>query len=126
MKTILVVDDRPDARYATTRVLTAAGYDVRETGSGRDAIRLTPLPVDLVVLDVDLVDLDGFEVCRRIKADPATASIPVLLKTAVYRDAEHERRGYAAGANGYLRDPIAPEEFLETVGHLLSNPTGRM
>jgi CheY-like chemotaxis protein len=65
MNTILVVDDRPDTRYATTRVLAGAGFDVRETATGRDALRLARTAPDLIVLDIALTDIDGFEVCRR-------------------------------------------------------------
>ena len=68
----LIADDEPNILTALEFLLKRAGYDVRETGSGRDAIRLTPLPVDLVVLDIDLVDVDGFEVCRRLKSDEQT------------------------------------------------------
>jgi CheY-like chemotaxis protein len=119
MKTILVVDDRPEARYVTVRTLSAAGYDVRETATGRDALRLARLSPDLIVLDVALPDMDGFEVCRRLKSDPLTGSIPVLHKTAVYGD-EHRALGLAAGAADYLADPIEPAVLLATVDRLLN------
>jgi CheY-like chemotaxis protein len=120
MKTILVVDDRPDARYVTVRTLSAAGYDVRETATGRDALRLARLSPDLIVLDVVLPDIDGFEVCRRLKDDMLTVPIPVLHKTAVYDDVEHRKRGLAAGADAYLSDPVEPALFLATVERLLN------
>lgn len=122
MATILVVDDRPDTRYATVRALEAAGHDVRQTGSGRDALRLARLQPDLIVLDVVLQDLDGFGVCEKLKADPATAVIPVVMKTAVYGDPEHRRRGIAAGAEDYLADPVSPERLLGVVEAFLRRP----
>ncbi|MGH7340101.1 MAG: response regulator, partial [Candidatus Rokuibacteriota bacterium] len=102
LRTILVVDDRPEARYSTVRTLSAAGYDVRETATGRDALRLARMSPDLIVLDVALPDMDGFEVCRRLKRDALTGAIPVVHKTAVYGDDEHRNRGLAAGAAEYL------------------------
>lgn len=124
MKTILVVDDRPEARYATVRTLAAAGYDVRETATGRDALRLARMSPNLIVLDIALPDMDGFEVCRRLKSDAATAWIPVVHKTAVYGDDEHRRRGLAAGAAEYLAEPTEPEVLLATVERLLkASPT---
>jgi CheY-like chemotaxis protein len=122
MHTILVVDDRPDSRYATTRVLAGAGFDVRETATGRDALRLARTAPDLIVLDIALTDIDGFEVCRRLKNDAATRRIPVIQKTSVYRDPDHRRQGLAAGADEYLVDPIEPELLIETVRRFLPAP----
>lgn len=119
MNTILVVDDRPDTRYATTRVLAGAGFDVRETATGRDALRLARTSPDLIVLDIALTDIDGFEVCRRLKSDVATRGIPVLHKTSVYRDPEHRRQGLAAGAEEYLVEPVEPDVLIETVRRYL-------
>ena len=120
MNTILVVDDRPDARYALVKVLTGAGYDVRETATGRDALRLARQGPDLIVLDIALQDMDGFEVCRRLKSDTMTSGIPVLHKTAVYHEPEHRRRGLEAGADEYLVEPIEPQTLIETVRRLLA------
>jgi CheY-like chemotaxis protein len=86
--TILNVDDHDAARYTTTRVLRGAGYEVIEAGNGRDALRLAKRNPDLVVLDVNLPDIDGFEVCRRIKSDPATSMIPVVHLSATYQNDE--------------------------------------
>src|SRR3970282_1501347 len=114
MNTILVVDDRPDARYALVRMLTGAGYDVRETATGRDALRLARTFPDLVVLDIALQDMDGFEVCRRLKRDVVTSAIPLVQKTAVFRDAEHGRRGLEVGADESLTEPIEPQTLVDT------------
>ncbi len=119
MKTILVVDDRPEARYVTARILESAGYDVRETGSGQEALRLARLVPDLIVLDVALPDIDGFEVCRRLKQDHTTAAIPVIHKTAVYLDPGHRQRALAVGAREYLTEPLDRQRLLGTVKQLL-------
>jgi hypothetical protein len=120
MNTILVVDDRPDARYALVRTLMSAGYDVRETATGRDALRLARMFPDLIVLDIALQDIDGFEVCRRLKTDAVTSAIPVVQKTAVFCDPEHRRRGLDAGADEYLMEPIDPQTLVDTVRRLLA------
>lgn len=119
MATILVVDDRPDSRYATVRALEAVGHDVRQTGSGRDALRLARLHPQLIVLDLQLQDMDGFGLCEKLKADPLTASIPVVMKTAVYGDPDSRRRGLAVGADEYLIDPVPPERLVAAVASLV-------
>jgi CheY-like chemotaxis protein len=121
MHTILVVDDRPDSRYVTTRVLSNAGFDVRETATGRDALRLARMAPSLIVLDIALMDIDGFEVCRRLKADAATRAIPIIHKTAVYKDPDHRRQGLAVGADEYLYDPVEPSVLVDTVRRFLSD-----
>jgi CheY-like chemotaxis protein len=121
MNTVLVVDDRPDMRYATVRVLEAAGFDVRETATARDALRLARLGLDLIILDIALNDLDGFEVVRRLRADPATQAIPVVHKTAVFLEENDRRRGLAAGADEYLVEPVPPLVLVETVRRLLKS-----
>ena len=70
-------------------------------------------------LDIALTDIDGFELCRRLKADVATRAIPVIQKTSVYRDPDHRRQGLAAGADEYLIDPVEPEALIETVRRFL-------
>ena len=64
--TVLVVDDRPDARYRMGHPLATAGFDVRETATGRDALRLARLQVDAIVLDLVLPDMDGYDVLRKL------------------------------------------------------------
>lgn len=119
MSTILVVDDRPDARYVTARTLSAAGYAVNETATGRGALRLASRHPDLIILDVVLPDIDGFEVCRRLKSDRLTHAIPVVHKTALRCDEADRDLGFAVGADGYLVDPVRPDTLLDTVQRLL-------
>lgn len=121
MHTILVVDDRPDARYRMARPLAAAGFDVRETATGRDALRLARLQADVIVLDIVLPDMDGYEVLRRLKADPATSNIPVILKTAVHVDDGHRQRGLRAGAAAYFAESFDPQALIAAVRRALGD-----
>jgi CheY-like chemotaxis protein len=76
--TVLFVDDDETNRHASSWLLQNAGFAVKEAASGSEALRLVGEQPDLVVLDVNLPDIDGFEVCRWIKTHPATTTIPVL------------------------------------------------
>jgi two-component system cell cycle sensor histidine kinase/response regulator CckA len=96
-----------------------AGFDVMEAGSGAEALRLVGHKPDLVVLDVSLPDINGIEVCRRIKSDPATRSVPVLHVSAVYVASGDRSHGLEAGADAYLIKPVEPRELLATVRALL-------
>jgi signal transduction histidine kinase len=116
--TILVVDDNDALRYSLSRTLQGGGYKVIEAGNGAEALRLAEQCPDLITLDVRLPDLDGFEVCRRLKANPTTAHIPVLHISATFTDTEYRVRGLES-ADGYLAEPISREELLATVGSLL-------
>src|SRR5947209_8711715 len=81
-KTILHVDDNDANRYAVSRSLTKAGFDVTEATSGAQALEMVDKNPDLVILDIRLPDINGFEVCRRIKTNPQTKRIPVLHLSA--------------------------------------------
>jgi PAS domain S-box-containing protein len=116
---ILNVDDYEAGRYATSRVLRQAGYDVIEAATGAEALEKASTHPDLVVLDVNLPDLDGFEVCRRLKEAPATSAIPVLYLSAAYRGPEHRVQGLDIGADGYLTQPVDGRELVATVNALL-------
>jgi PAS domain S-box-containing protein len=117
---VLNVDDYEAGRYATSRVLRQAGFEVVDAATGEEALRrVRDDEPDLVVLDVNLPDLDGFEVCRRIKTAPETSSIPVLYLSAAYRTSEHRVQGLELGADGYLTQPVDPRELVATVNALL-------
>jgi two-component system, cell cycle sensor histidine kinase and response regulator CckA len=116
---ILYVDDDNANRLAFSMVLQHAGFQTREAATGTDALRLAAEGPDLIILDVNLPDIDGFEVCRRIKAHPATSSIPVLHMSAVYIRSEDKTHGLQGGADGYLTKPIEPDEVVATVHALL-------
>jgi signal transduction histidine kinase len=116
--TILAVDDNDAIRYSLTRALQGGGYRVIEARNGTETLRLADQCPDLITLDVHLPDMNGFEVCRRLKANPKTAHIPVLHISATVTDTENRVRGLEA-ADGYLAEPISREELLATVGSLL-------
>ncbi len=117
--TILVVDDSEVVRFATSEILREAGFDIKEAATGAEALRGAAESPDAIILDVRLPDLDGYEVCRRLKADPATAAIPVLHLSGVYRGLEDRVRGLETGADAYLTAPAEPAELLATVRALL-------
>ena len=115
---ILNVDDDEGVRYATTRVLRQAGFRVQEAGTGEEALAAAAA-ADLVVLDVKLPGMSGFEVCRRIKSDPALAGVPVLNLTSAYGSGEHWATALDAGADAYLTHPVEPIVLVATVKSLL-------
>jgi DNA-binding response OmpR family regulator len=119
MSRILLAEDDDALRRMTSMVLSSAGHEVREAPDGTRALeelrRETP---DLVVLDYRMGEPDGFEVCRRIKHDPATAHLPVLILTAQGR-IEDRLGGFDAGADDYLAKPFDTRELLARVAALL-------
>ncbi|MBB4638799.1 hybrid sensor histidine kinase/response regulator [Longimicrobium terrae] len=116
---VLLVEDYPPSRYATGRVLRQAGFTVREAENGIEGLRLARDCPDVIVLDINLPDVDGFEVCRRLKADPATRSIPVLQLSAARRGLEDRVQGLEGGADAYVAQPVEARELVATVNALL-------
>ena len=119
MATILAVDDQEPALDATARVLRNAGFAVWEAASGAQALELARKGPDLVLLDVQLPDIPGLEVCQRIKRDPLTTGIPVLHLTATYGASEEQAAALEGGADGYLTHPVEPIVLVATVRALL-------
>ena len=113
--TILNVDDTEAMRYQKTRVLRAAGYQVVEAGTGARGLQLARemLP-DLILMDVRLPDMSGIDVCRQIKADPATRLIPVIQISATFITEKDQQEGLLGGADIYLTEPLEAK-VLETV-----------
>jgi len=116
---VLVVDDNPVTRYATVRVLTAAGYRTIEAESGQEALQLADTSVSAVVLDVNLPDIDGFQVCRILRERPQTATVPVVHLSATYVADYDKVRGLDAGASAYLIHPAEPGVLVATIASLL-------
>ncbi len=116
---ILNVNDNEAARYMVSRMLKHAGFQVLDAATGAEALLGIAERPDVVVLDVKLPDTTGYEICRRIKADPATASIAVLLTSATFVSTERKVEGLEIGADGYLTQPFEQIELVATVKALL-------
>ncbi len=116
---ILHVDDTDAQRYAISRVLRHAGFEVLEARSGRQALEVVEQLPDLVILDVNLPDISGFAVCKQIKANEATARIPVLHLSATMVSTDARVAGLDGGADGYMVQPVEPEELVATIRALL-------
>jgi PAS domain S-box-containing protein len=117
---ILNVDDNDGARYAKTRILQSAGFEVAEATNGTDALAFVKRGgVALVLLDVKLPDINGIEVCRRIKADPDSAMVLVLQTSAALTGRADKIRGLEGGADNYLAAPIEADELIANVNALL-------
>ena len=121
---ILVVDDDPDLRDLIGYTLRRDGYFVIEAEDGRAALLLAEVErPDLVLLDVNLPRLDGFEVCRRLRAATATSGIPIVMLT-VRGTEEDQVRGLDLGADDYLAKPFSPRTLLARVRALLRRSGG--
>jgi PAS domain S-box-containing protein len=117
---ILNVDDNEGARYAKTRILQNAGFQVAEVANGTDTLAFVKEHhPDLVLLDVKLPDINGIEVCRLIKAEPSSAAILVLQTSAALTQREDRIRGLEGGADNYLVAPIEADELVANVKALL-------
>ncbi len=117
---IVLVEDNEATRYAVTRILASAGYEVTPAADGATGLRLAAtMKPDLVLLDVKLPDLSGFEVVRLLKQDPETADIPVVHLSATSVTAAEQVRGLEGGADAYLTHPVDPRVLVATLNALL-------
>lgn len=117
---VLHVDDDEASRYIVGRILGDAGFIVECALTGAEGLSLAASSQpDLIVLDVKLPDMDGFEVCRRLRAEPATASIPVLHLSAHFVRGRDRVRGLDIGADAYLAQPVEPDELVATARALI-------
>ncbi len=118
--TIINVDDHEAARYAKNRILSRAGFKVFDAGTGREALALSAAHgPDLVLLDFNLPDLHGVEVCRRLKSQPGSASAIVLQISASATTAPHAIAALDSGADAYLAEPVDPDVLISTIRALL-------
>ncbi|MBW4661376.1 MAG: PAS domain S-box protein [Drouetiella hepatica Uher 2000/2452] len=119
-KTILVVDDDTNIRELLRQQLENEGYNVREAKDGMDAIQqIKSARPDLILLDVMMPQINGFDVAAVLKHDPETADIPIIILSIV----ENKERGYHIGIDRYLTKPIDTEKLLNEIGSLLSQGT---
>ena len=121
---ILVVDDEPEAVELVEFNLKQAGYSVNTAMDGAEALRKARNQVpDLIVLDVMLPEMDGFEICKTLRLDPATSKVPIVMLTA--KAAEIDRvLGLELGADDYVTKPFSPRELLLRVKKILARTPG--
>jgi two-component system, sensor histidine kinase and response regulator len=117
---LLNVDDYGPSRYARSAMLRQAGFKVLEAGTGKDALEaVADNSPSLVLLDVNLPDMSGFEVCRRIKKDPKSSATPVLHISATNIQTHHQVHGLDSGADSYLVEPVDPSVLVATINAFL-------
>jgi DNA-binding response OmpR family regulator len=115
MSLICIVDDDPDVRELVEYKLVQNGHEVLSATNGRDALLLVPdTKPALLLLDVMMPGLSGFDVLSKLRADPATRALPIIMLTAKAQDADAER-GFALGANDYMLKPFSPRELLNRI-----------
>jgi DNA-binding response OmpR family regulator len=120
-QTILVVDDEAMARTLLRLVLARGGFQVREAEDGYDALRKVEAELpDLVLLDVMMPGLDGFEVCTALRGAEKTAVLPILMLSAK-TDPASINKGLQVGATSYLTKPLPPDELLDAIHAALAN-----
>lgn len=117
--TILVVDDAP-ANIDVVKTILSDAYQVQAAVNGKVALKIAEKrKPDLILLDIIMPEMDGFEVCKALKQNPATAEIPVIFVTGKDQD-EDESQGLALGAVGYIKKPVDPSELIGTVSNALN------
>ena len=118
-KTVLVVDDSDDLREMLRISLARLPYNIVEAADGRAALdAIARQRPDIVLLDVELPEVGGFEVCRRLRADPATADLKIIMLTAAAQDEDRER-ALAAGADGYITKPFGLRALIDRLAEEL-------
>ena len=118
-KSILIVDDNPVNSKLIRVLLAGEGYDVHTAGDADEALRvLKNLSPQLILMDVQLPGIDGLELTRRLKADPATRDIKILGLTAYAMKGDRERI-LAAGCDGYVAKPFSPRQMLAKVREII-------
>jgi phosphate regulon transcriptional regulator PhoB len=116
---VLIVEDEPDIRNLIVHHLTRDGFRCRTAGSGAEALaRVRAVAPDLVVLDLMLPEMTGLEVCRRLRADPTTAGVPIIMLTAK-TDEVDRIVGLEMGADDYVAKPFSPKELVARVRAVL-------
>jgi len=118
-KIVLIVDDAP-ANLAVLSEILKSSYQLRAAKNGALALKIAhaPTPPDVILLDVEMPDMDGFQVCEQLKSEDATRGIPVVFVTG-HSQPEQQARGMALGAVGYISKPVDHEQFLKLVTELI-------
>jgi CheY-like chemotaxis protein len=118
-QSVLVVDDNPAAKYAMARTLRASGFRTVEAAGGAEALELSEF-VSAVVIDVNLPDVGGFEVCRMLRGRRASALLPVIHVSAVSAVEDMAEDAAAAGSDGFMMTPVDGDALARTLDDLLA------
>jgi DNA-binding response OmpR family regulator len=122
---VLLVEDEPAVAMTVSDLLAGEGYDVETAADGRAGLaRASSEAFDVVLLDVMLPGMDGFEVCRRIRATPDGGSLPILMITARGEDVDRIV-GLELGADDYITKPFSPRKLVERINAILGHGTSR-
>ena len=123
MATIMVVDDDSSTLRLIGYMLERGGFQIQTAGDGEEGLeKAFAQPPDLIILDVMMPGLNGYEVCRRLRADSRTAHVPIIILTARSQRVD-QKTALEAGADLYMSKPVTPDELVEQVNELLSRPT---
>ncbi len=113
---ILIVDDVPVNIAMVQALLKSEGYELVSAESGAEALQSVEEQIpDLILLDIQMPDMDGYEVCKRLREEPETEGIPVIMFTATEHESEAKAKGLRTGANDYITKPVAKEELLARI-----------
>jgi two-component system, cell cycle response regulator DivK len=119
-KRILVVEDQEDNRRIMRDLLTSVGYEIVEAVTGEDGVRIAETHVpDLILMDIQLPGLDGYEATRRIKANPSLGHIPIIAVTS-YALSGDDAKAVEAGCDAYVSKPYSPRALLAKIREFLS------
>ena len=117
---ILVIEDQEDNRIILRDLLTSAGFEIIEAVNGQEGVTMAEAEKpDLILMDIQLPVIDGYEATRRIKGNPSLASIPIIAVTS-YALGGDEAKAMAAGCDGYITKPFSPRLLLEKVREFLA------
>ena len=115
MTKVLVIEDNDKNRYLISFILRGAGYEVIEAITGEDGVGMAEnLHPDLVLMDIQLPGIDGYEATRRIRESPAGGKIPIIALTSYAMTGDRER-ALAAGCTGYVEKPINPDTIMDEI-----------
>jgi two-component system chemotaxis response regulator CheY len=117
-KVIMTVDDSASVRQLVRFTLSGAGYQVIEAVDGRDALAKLTVPVNLIVTDLNMPNLDGLGLIRDVRANPAYKGVPILMLTTESQ-ATKKQEGKSAGATGWIVMPFSPEQLSDVIKKVL-------
>jgi len=118
---ILIADDNADARVILRKTLESAGHEIRDVSSGVEAMKLLKeIPAEMIVSDIFMPGMDGFQLCHKVKKDPALRNIPFIFYTATCTDPEDEKLGLSLGASRFIIKPVNTQEFLDMISDVVT------